>query len=58
MGPRLSADARLVREVRAAMIRAGIFRDPFPAFRRLNPGWTRERWDAALAELERSRLMS
>jgi hypothetical protein len=50
-GPMLSADALGVREVRAAMIRAGIFRDPFPAFQRLNPDWTRGRWDAALAEL-------
>ena len=37
--------------MREATIRAGIFRDPFPAFRGLNPGWTRERWDGALAEL-------
>ena len=57
MGPGLSEDARLVREVRAAMIRAGIFRDPFGEFRRLNPVWTRERWDAALAELETVRLI-
>jgi len=32
----------------AAAIRAGIFRDPFPEFVRLNPGWTRERWDRAM----------
>lgn len=41
-----SADARLVREVRSATIRAGISRDPFPEFLRLNPGWDRARWDA------------
>jgi hypothetical protein len=41
----------VVREVRAALIGAGIFREPFGAFRRLNPDWTRERWDAALVEL-------
>ena len=49
--PSPSADALIVREVRAAMIRAGMFRDPFPEFRRLNPGWDRGRWDAAMAEL-------
>ena len=54
-GPVLSADARLVREVRSALIRAGIFRDPFPAFRARNPGWTRERWEAAWAESAESR---
>ncbi len=58
MGPRLSEDARLVRELRGAMIRAGIFRDPFPSLQARDPGWTRERWDAALAELETVRLMS
>ena len=46
-----SGDARLVREVRAATIRAGIFRDPWPAFLARNPAWTRGRWEAALAEL-------
>jgi hypothetical protein len=32
------------------MIGAGIFSNPFPEFRRLNSGWTRQRWDGALAE--------
>ena len=50
-GPELSADAVLVREVRSAMIRAGRYRDPYAAFARVNPGWTRERWDRALSEL-------
>jgi hypothetical protein len=27
--------------------------DPFRQFQRLDPSWTRERWDAALAELRR-----
>jgi hypothetical protein len=54
-GPELSEDARLVREVRAAVIRAGIFRDPFAAFAARNPEWSRERWDAALVELGVSR---
>jgi hypothetical protein len=54
-GPVLSADALVVREVRAAVIRAGIFRDPFAAFAARNPEWSRERWDAALVELGVSR---
>jgi len=58
MGNQVSEDARLVRELRAAMIRAGIFRDPFAAFQARNPEWSRERWDAALIELERVRMMS
>jgi hypothetical protein len=41
------SDAEVVKAVRAAAIRAGIYRDPFPAFVRVNPGWTRERWDRA-----------
>jgi hypothetical protein len=28
----LSEDARIVREIREATIRVGIYRDPFPAF--------------------------
>jgi hypothetical protein len=55
--PVLSADALVVREVRAALIRAGTFRDPFAAFQRLNPDWTRERWDAAMRESEMAWLM-
>jgi hypothetical protein len=47
----LSDDARMVREIRGAMIRAGLFRDPWPAFSVRNPGWDRGRWDAALVEL-------
>jgi hypothetical protein len=50
-GAVLSADAVVVREVRAALIRAGIFRDPFAAFQAQYPGWTRERWDRASSEL-------
>jgi len=42
------SDAEVVRAVRAAAMRAGIYRDPFPEFATLNPGWTRERWDRAL----------
>jgi hypothetical protein len=42
------SDAEVVRSVRAAAIRAGIFRDPFPEFAKLHPGWTRGRWDQAL----------
>jgi hypothetical protein len=53
--PSLSADAKVVREVRAAFIRAGIYRDPFPELHRRQPEWSRERWDAAMAELEEAR---
>ena len=38
----------LVHEPAMAAIRAGIYRDPFPEFQRLNPEWTRERWDRAV----------
>jgi hypothetical protein len=51
MGPRLSEDARLVREVRAAVARAGYRGDPFPMVRARDASWTRGRWDAATAEL-------
>lgn len=51
----LSADALLARSVQAALARAGYRGDPLPLVRRERPEWTRERWDAALAELERSR---
>ena len=47
-GQGISDDVRIVRAVRAASIRAGIYRDPWPAFARLNPGWTRDRWDTAV----------
>jgi hypothetical protein len=49
--PGLSEDAQIVREIRAAMIRAGIFRDPWPAFQTRYPEWDRGRWDEALSEL-------
>jgi hypothetical protein len=53
-GPMLTADrnqasdGEVVRSVRAAAIRAGIYRDPFPEFQRLHPGWTRDRWESAM----------
>jgi hypothetical protein len=53
--PGLSEDARIVKAIREASIRAGIFRDPFPSVQGRDPSWTRERWDAALAELGLSR---
>ena len=49
-----SEDARLVLKVRSAMSVAGYRGDPFPQVRRHDPSWTRERWDAALLELEAS----
>jgi hypothetical protein len=53
--PSLSADALLVRSVRAALARAGFHGDPFPQLRRQKPDWTRERWDRAAAELDSPR---
>jgi hypothetical protein len=49
--PGFSEDARVVREIRTACIRAGVYRDPWPAFSARNSGWDRRRWDAAMAEL-------
>lgn len=51
-GPKLSQDARLVRELRAILRQKGIHVDPFAAARKHLPGWTRERWDAAAAEAD------
>jgi hypothetical protein len=50
--PVLSEDARVVIRVRAALASAGYRGDAFPQVRRQDPSWTRERWDAALAELD------
>jgi hypothetical protein len=50
--PLLSEDARAVREYRRAFAAARYPGDPFPQVRRHDPSWTRERWDAALAELK------
>jgi hypothetical protein len=47
----LSEDARIVKAIREATIRAGIFRDPWPAFQARYLEWTRERWDRGLREL-------
>jgi hypothetical protein len=52
----LSADSVVVREVRAAVARAGGRADPFPLVRAKDPSWTRERWDRASAELEEAAL--
>lgn len=53
----LSADALLARSVQAALARAGFRGDPLPLVRRERPEWTRERWDAAVAELEQPRAL-
>jgi hypothetical protein len=50
--PALSEDARAMGEFRRAFAAARYSGDPFPQVRRHDPSWTRERWDAALAELE------
>ena len=47
----LSEDARIVKAIREATIRAGIFRDPWPAFQARYPEWDRARWDRALQDL-------
>lgn len=47
-----SEDARTVIRVRSALAAAGYRGDPFPQVRRHDPGWTRDRWDQALAELD------
>jgi hypothetical protein len=47
----LSEDARIVKAIREATIRAGIYRDPWATFQARYPEWDRGRWDAALAEL-------
>ena len=52
----LSVDAQLVRAVRAAAAQARYRGDAFPLLKRQKPEWTRERWDAAAAELERDAM--
>jgi hypothetical protein len=54
-GPALSEDARMVGEFRRVFAVAGYRLDPFPQVRRHDSSWTRERWDAALAELDGTR---
>jgi hypothetical protein len=51
--PELSHDARTVREIRRALAAKGFQGDPFPQVRRHDGSWSRERWDAALAELRK-----
>jgi len=58
VGPILSEDARAVREYRRALASAKYQGDPFPQVRRHDPSWTRERWDAALLELEATPVCS
>jgi hypothetical protein len=52
----LSDDARTVREVSRSLAAAGYRGDPFPQMRRLDPSWTRARWDAAFEEASITRL--
>jgi hypothetical protein len=51
-GEVLSQDARIAREIREILRRKGIHVDPFAAVRPHLPGWTRERWDEAVAEAD------
>ena len=50
----LSEDTRFVRGVQQLLRQAGRHDDPFLALVQRYPGWTRTRWDAALAELHAS----
>jgi hypothetical protein len=52
----LSTDARLVKAVRLGAQRAGYTNDPFLLLRRESAEWTRQRYDAAVRELERAEL--
>ncbi len=47
----LSADARLVAEVKKRLASVGYRGDPYEALKRKKPSFTRERWDQALLEL-------
>jgi hypothetical protein len=49
----LSDDAKLVQALSEMAARSGLRGDPFPLLKREKPEWTRERWDLALAELDR-----
>lgn len=49
--PRRSEDAIIVQAVTNALKRAGYRGDPFYALKRERPEWTRDRWNAAMAEL-------
>lgn len=52
----LSQDAKLVKAVSDAARRAGFAGDPYFLLRREQSDWTRERWDAALREIELARI--
>lgn len=54
-GPTLSEDARAVAEIGRALRAKGHRGDPFALVHRHDPGWTRTRWLAALAELDAGR---
>jgi hypothetical protein len=49
--PVLSEDARIAREISRSLAAAGYRGDPFPQMRRLDPSWTRARWDAAMGQI-------
>jgi hypothetical protein len=49
--PSLSKDAFVVRELRRELARAGFQGEAFGWVHRAYPEWTRDRWDAAVAEL-------
>jgi hypothetical protein len=53
--PSLSEDARIVRAVRSAALKAGFKGDPYHLLRRESAEWTRGRYDRAASELETNR---
>lgn len=55
--PGLSDDAQVARAVLAVVQRRGVALDSFDVFRQTpqGPGWTRERWTAAVGELDAER---
>lgn len=58
MRPTLSKDALVVQELTQVLRARGIHADPFRAVSKHLPDWTRERWDAAAAELNRAQQSS
>lgn len=52
----LSDDAKLVAAVQRVAVQHRIASEPFYLLKRERPEWTRERWDAAVGELEKARF--
>ena len=52
----LSEDAKFAQAAQRALRQRGLTAHPFVYVRQYRPDWTRERWDAAVAEFEAARL--